>query len=295
MNYEHMKVFYVVAKNENISKAAAELDLTQPAVSRIISNIEEFFDIKLFTRSKFGVKLTREGLNLYEMIKNPLNELEKIEMNLRSAASLQDLTINIGATTNSLYCYLFKELDELKKHFKDVTFRIYTGSSAKLLEMVNNNSIDFAFVTTPYKEKGDVEMINVHQLNDILIAPASYKEKIKGRVSIKEIASYPFVLLNDSMQFRELIEEYFLSNGIKINPAYEADSSSILVPLVENECGLSFIPEQMAEKSLKENKIIKVDLIEKFPKREVSFAFKKASNHASVIYEIRDFILRKKR
>ena len=65
MNYTYLNVFYTVAKLQNISKAAKELDVTQPAVSRIISNIEKEYNTKLFFRSKTGVTLTRDGLNLF--------------------------------------------------------------------------------------------------------------------------------------------------------------------------------------------------------------------------------------
>lgn len=294
MNYEHMKVFYTVAKNENLSKAALELGLTQPAVSRTIATIEKTLKVKLFIRSKNGVKLTREGLNFFEMIKNPLNELEKVEISAKNTSGLKNLTIHIGATTIALYCYLFKELEELKKEFKDINFRIYTGSSTKLLEMVKNNSIDLAFITTPYLETDEVELEHIYELNDILVAPYSLKNELSKKVSIKDLTSYPFVLLNNSMQYREFIDSFLVSYGLKINPTYEVDSSSIILPLVEANGGLAFIPEAMANNSLSLNKIFKVNLKEKLPKRYISFAFKKTSNHASAIYEIRNYILKSK-
>ena len=61
MKYTYLNVFYTVAKLQNISKAAKELDVTQPAVSRIILNIEKEYNTQLFFRSKNGVTLTRDG------------------------------------------------------------------------------------------------------------------------------------------------------------------------------------------------------------------------------------------
>ena len=85
MNYTYFHVFYTVARLQNISKAAQELDVTQPAVSRIISNIEKQYKTKLFFRSKTGVTLTREGQNLFEMIESPLVELEKVAGNISNS------------------------------------------------------------------------------------------------------------------------------------------------------------------------------------------------------------------
>ena len=292
MNYSYMKAFYVVVKHQNISLAAKELGVTQPALSRIIANIENEYGTKLFFRSKNGVTLTREGLNLFEMIKRPFTELEKIDNTISSTKNLKESIVHIGATSTALYCYLFKYLDEIKKKFPSIKFRLYTDSSVNLLNMAENGSIDIAFITTPFNAGEDMEVHNVYKLNSILIAPISYKDRIKGKVSIKELVKYPFILLSKDMQFRQHINTFLYGHGIRINPEYEIDSSSILIPLVENDCGLTFIPDEMAEQSIKENKCFKVDLVEDIPLRFVSLVIKKDINHASAIYEIKDQIIK---
>ena len=292
MNYTYLNIFYTVAKLQNISKAAEELGVTQPAVSRIISNIEKEYHTKLFFRSKTGVSLTRDGYNLFEMIKGPLIELEKISDNIDTNKTLEKITIHIGATSTALYCYLFKHLEnDIKKLFPNVNFKIYSDSSTRLLDMVNEGSIDFAFITTPYKGSDDLEIYNIAKLNDILIAPISYKEKIKDKVSIKELNNYPFILLSKEMQFREYIDSFLNKYGINITPIYETDSSAILTPFVELGYGLTFIPDEMAEKSINEGKCYKVNIKEKLPDRFIAFAIKKDKVHNSVFDEIKNDIL----
>lgn len=292
MNYTYLNIFYTVAKLQNISKAAEALGVTQPAVSRIISNIEKEYHTKLFFRSKTGVSLTRDGYNLFEMVKGPLIELEKISNNIDTNKTLEKITIHIGATSTALYCYLFKHLEnDIKKLFPNVNFRIYSDSSTRLLDMVNKGSIDFAFITTPYKADDDLEIYNIAKLNDILIAPISYKEKIKDKVSIKELNNYPFILLSKEMQFREYIDSFLNKYGINITPIYETDSSAILTPFVELGYGLTFIPDEMAEKSINEGKCYKVNIKEKLPDRFIAFAIKKDKVHNSVFDEIKNDIL----
>ena len=256
-----MKVFYTVAKHQNISSAAKELDVTQPAVSRIISNMEKEYNTTLFFRSKNGVILTREGNKLYESIKIPFQQLEKVEADI-NLNSLSETTVHIGATATSLECFLFKVLDEIKKKYTSITIRIYTDSSSNLLNKLEEGIIDFAFITTPYKVSQDIEIKDVYELHNILLAPISYKSKINGPISIKKLVNYPFiflnvaikslekypfVLLNKEMQFREHIESFLNKYGLNIKPVYEIDSSSMLIPLVENDCGLTFIPEEIAK------------------------------------------------
>ena len=292
MNYTYLNIFYTVAKLQNISKAAEELGVTQPAVSRIISNIEKEYHTKLFFRGKTGVTLTRDGQNLFEMIKAPLIELEKVSNNISGNKSLDKATIHIGATSTALYCYLFEHLEEdIKKLFPNVNFRIYSDSSTKLLDMVTTGSIDFAFITTPYNKREDLETHNIVKLNDILIAPISYKDQIKDRVSIKELENYPFILLNREMQFREYIDTFLNKYKVHVGTIYETDSSAILTPFVEMGYGLTFIPDEMAIKSIEERKCYQINIKEKLPDRYIAFAIKKDKAHNSIINDIKQRIL----
>ena len=297
MNYTYLNIFYTVATLQNISKAAEQLGVSQPAVSRIISNIEKEYHTKLFFRSKTGVSLTRDGNNLFEMIKGPLMELEKVSNNIESNnKTLDKITIHMGATSTALYCYLFKHLEnDIKKLFPNVNFRIYSDSSTKLLDMVNKGLIDFAFITTPYREEtDDLEIHNIAKLNDILIAPISYKEKLKDKISIKEIQDYPMVLLSKEMQFREYIDSYLNKYGVHVTPSYETDSSAILTPFVELGYGLTFVPDELANKSIQEGKCYQVNVKEPLPDRYIAFAIKKdkAPNH--IFDEIKNNILNNK-
>lgn len=291
MNYHHIKVFYTVVKHQNISKAAEELEVTQPAISRIITTIEKENNIKLFSRSKSGVNLTAEGIMFYDMIKEPFSELEKIEEKFKYSLNFTKKTVKIGATAIALTVYLFQFIEYLKVKFPDVTFKIYTDSSNNIMKQVLNNEIDLAFVTTPIKSNFDIETFNVCELENVLVAPVSYRNKIKGAVSIQELSKYPFVLLNNEMQFREHLNEYFRKNNVKINVEYELDSSSILLPFVENDCGLTFIPKEMADIAVSEGRCINVDLLEKVPVRYVTFLFNRNSHHSSIVHAIRDEII----
>ena len=287
-----MNVFYVVAKTQNISNAAKELGVTQPAVSRIISTLEKEYNTKLFNRSKTGVTLTREGLNLFEMIQNPFIELEKIESSLNDITNLRQSVIHIGATSVALYCYLFKTLNVFKEKFPKVSFKIYTDSSDALIKLVEKGKIDFAFVTTPSKGNDEIEFNDIAKIENILIASNGYKEELKGPISIKSLEKYPFVLLNKEMQFREQVNLFLAKHNTKINPIYEIDSSSLLIPLLENTKCLTFIPDLMAEKPISEGRCFKVDLIEELPCRYVSFAIKKDAIHSHIVHEIKREIIK---
>lgn len=291
MNYSYMNIFYTVATLGNISKAAEELFVSQPAISRVISVLEDEYNTKLFIRSKSGVTLTREGLNLFNMIKQPMQEFKKIESFIDSPGSLTQTVVDVGATATALEQTLLEQFEQYKPMFPNVNLRVHTDSSQKLAKMVIDGVIDFAFITTPHTHSRELEYYNTRSFTNILIAPASYKDKIKGKVSIKDLANYPFIFLNKKMQFRTHVDKYLASNGVHIDPAYETDSSGMLIPFVVSGCGLTFVPEKSADREIKEGKCFKIDLIEEMPLRYISFIIKKSKHYSPVVKELKQFVL----
>ena len=139
--------------------------------------------------------------------------------------------------------------------------------------------------------RDDLEVYKIAKLNDILIAPTSMKEEIKSPLSFKELTKYPFILLSKDMQYRQFIDNVLAKHSIKINPVYETDSSAILSPFVERGYGLTFIPDEMAKKSILEGKCYKVDLKEELPDRYIAFVIKKDKNQANIIHKIQQSIM----
>ena len=82
IDFELYRIFYTVAKNQNITKAAEELNISQPAISKSIKNLEEQLKGQLFIRTKRGVILTEEGKEFYNYIKKQLNTSQVLKINL---------------------------------------------------------------------------------------------------------------------------------------------------------------------------------------------------------------------
>ena len=97
------KVFYYVAKNENITRASNELMISQPAISRSIKSLEEQLGMTLFIRKRDGVLLSEAGQLIYEKIKNSMELIESAENDLKSLSNLDKGVINIGASKTIIH------------------------------------------------------------------------------------------------------------------------------------------------------------------------------------------------
>ena len=292
MNYEYLKTFYTVCKYENFSKAAKAMYTSQPAISRIISAIEAELNVKLFFREKAGVKLTKEGEAFYKTIEQPLNQLERLENELPNVENVLEGIVYMGATVTALSCFLFDLINDFSQKFPKVHYRIYTGSSSSILEMVRNGMLDIAFITTPFQRSSDFKATNILEIDNVLVGGEKYKELAEKEMSIRDLTDYPFILLSNHMQFRAHMNEFLQKNNVFIKPSIEVDSSSVIMPLVERNYGLAFIPYEMAKESIRDNKAYLIKLKEDIPIRYVTMVTSNTTNQANVVSDIEKYILK---
>ena len=105
-NYEYYKIFYYVAKYGNLSKAAAALQTSQPAVTRTIHKLENELGCRLFIRSKAGMELTSERKTFFEYVSAGCSQFFKGEQKITNLLSLDEGSITISATETALHCCL---------------------------------------------------------------------------------------------------------------------------------------------------------------------------------------------
>ena len=269
MNYEYCKIFYYVGKHKNITKAAAELYSSQPAVSRALQSLEQELGCRLFIRNKSGVEFTHEGKILYEYASVAYTQLLKAEDEVTKSVSTEDGTIYIGSTITALYGYLFDILNEFHEKHPKVKFKITTGSSDKTIEKLKNGIVDLSFVTTPFKITKEFSSVNISNFNDILIAGNRFS-KLKGEtLKLEDLSKYPLICLEEGMQLREFIDEIFAANNLPFSPEIEPDSAHLIVQMVRHNFGLGFVPQCMADEPIERGEVFKVNLANELPERHI--------------------------
>ena len=267
MNYEYCKIFYYVGKHKNITKAAAELYSSQPAVSRAIQSLEQELGCRLFVRNKSGVEFTHEGKILYEYASVAYTQLLKAEDEVSRSVSTEGGTIYLGATITALHGFLFDILNEFHEIHPKVKFKITTGSSDKTIEKLKNGIVDLSFVTTPFKNTGNFSTLKVREFNDILIAGNMYSELKDTTLSLEDLKNYPLICLEEGMQLREFIDDIFAKNNLPFTPEIEHDSAHLIVQTVKHSFGLGFVPQSLAEDAIGRGEIFKVNLEKELPSR----------------------------
>ena len=208
-NFEHYRIFYYVAKYGNLTKAATVLHTSQPSVTRTIHNLEKNLNCRLFERSKVGMKLTPEGEVFYEYIAAGCAQFFKAESNLSDMLSLENGTIYVSATETALHCYLFQAMESFNEQYPNVHFKILNNSTRKSINIVKEGNVDFAVVSAPFQIEKPLQQKVLRKYHDILIGGKRFEELKGQKISIKQLAQYPWISLTPEAITRKFLNQYF--------------------------------------------------------------------------------------
>ena len=270
-NFEYYKIFYYVAKYENLTKAATALKTSQPAVTRTIHKLEGELGCRLFTRSKTGMKLTPEGRTFYGYVAAGCAQFFKGENDLSNLISLENGTIYISATETALHCYLFQSMEEFNSLYPNVRFKILNNSTTESVNAVKEGKVDLAFVSANLQVAKPLRMKILRKYRDILIAGMRFKELKAGKeeLSLKELVSYPWISLTAETITRRFLNEYFEKNGLTFAPDMELATTDMILPAVRHNLGMGFIPAEFADAELESGQVFEIKVKEKLPERNI--------------------------
>lgn len=270
-NFEYYKIFYYVAKYENLTKAATALKTSQPAVTRTIHKLEGELGCRLFTRSKTGMKLTPEGRTFYGYVAAGCAQFFKGENDLSNLISLENGTIYISATETALHCYLFQAMEEFNSLYPNVRFKILNNSTTESVNAVKEGKVDLAFVSANLQVAKPLRMKILRKYRDILIAGKRFEELKAGKeeLSLKELVSYPWISLTAETISRRFLNEYFEKNSLTFTPDMELATTDMILPAVKHNLGLGFIPAEFADSELESGQVFEIKVKEKLPERNI--------------------------
>lgn len=278
-NIELYKRFCAVAEKGNITAAAAELCITQPALSSDIKQLEGLLSTQLFFRQNRGVSLTPEGMELYGYVRDALAFLEAGEDRIREMGGLKGGTMRIGASDMTLRFYLLTYLQEFRTACPDVHLKVTNAPTPQTIAALRGGEIDFGVITEdthlPAPDDG-IERIPVRQIHDIFVCAAKdarYAPLLAGPIPPAALADYSLIMLEESTSTRRYVQSVV---GPDIGePDIELATSDLLLEFALRGIGVSSIVEDFAATAIKRKKLCKIVLTPPIPPRRMCVVYLK--------------------
>lgn len=278
IDFELYRIFYTVANNKNITKAAEELNISQPAISKSIKKLEEKLGGQLFVRTKRGVVLTEEGKEFYNYISQAIEYISNAENKFTELLNLETGCIKIGISTTLTKKFLLPYLEEFHKLYPKIDIQIITNLTSELFPKLRNGLIDILILNLNEKNYGqDINIIKCKKITDCFIVNKNYKELVNCEISIKELNNFPLILQSKGSNTREFLDNFAKENNTILKPNIELASYSLVVEFAKIGLGIGYATKDYIKKELKSRELFEIKLKEKIPSRYIGIAT--SSNH----------------
>lgn len=216
MEFRLLKYFLMVAREENITKAANLLHITQPTLSRQLIQLEEELGVTLFQRSKHRIILTEDGMLLRRRANEIISLMEKTQQELTKECDdlVGEISIGCGETQNM--SYLSQKIKEFHKVHPLVKFHIHSTTADEIKERIENGLLDMGLVTEPV----DISKYNFFRLPQKeqwgILVHEKHRLAQKTFITPDDLINEPLIIAKRTAVQNELIN-WFNNSSEKLN------------------------------------------------------------------------------
>ena len=289
-NLSSYRIFYTVANTGNISKAAKELYISQPAISKSIQKLEESVGCKLFSRSSRGVVLTDEGKLLYEHVSEAFETLTMGEEKLKRSIDLGVGHLKIGVSSTLCKYLLLPYLKEFIRQNPHISISISCQSTNDTLKLLEDNKIDIGLIGKPENLK-NIHFDFLEEIEDIFVAAKDYLRNLKARGIQKDhiLQSSTLMLLDKNNMTRQYIDDYLQENQIIIKDSIDISDMDLLIDFARIGVGVACVIKNFVREDLENGTLMEIPLGFPIHKREVGFAYKTTTKPSKSLAEFIHF------
>ena len=289
-NLSSYRIFYTVANTGNISKAAKELYISQPAISKSIQKLEESVGCKLFSRSSRGVVLTDEGKLLYEHVSEAFETLTMGEEKLKRSIELGVGHLKIGVSSTLCKYLLLPYLKEFIRQNPHISISISCQSTNDTLKLLEDNKIDIGLIGKPENLK-NIHFDFLEEIEDIFVAAKDYLRNLKARGIQKDhiLQSSTLMLLDKNNMTRQYIDDYLQENQIIIKDSIDISDMDLLIDFARIGVGVACVIKNFVREDLENGTLMEIPLGFPIHKREVGFAYKTTTKPSKSLAEFIHF------
>lgn len=241
MDIKQLRSFITISETKNITKAAALLNIVQPAVSRQIHLLEDELGVELFERSRHGMHLTNEGKILEEYARRALKEIETAKIELTSSDGALKGSVNIGILSSLSELLSVALMRIIKEKYPNVNLKITVGYSGHLKEWLENGEIDVALIYGSTSSKF-LDMQSMVQEQLWLIGSSQANLSAEQSIELKDISQYDLILPYAPHRLRTLIEQGFHKAKYELKISAEVNDLTVQKQLVKEGFGYTILP-----------------------------------------------------
>ena len=276
-------VFSTVARTGNISLAAKELFISQPAISKSIQKLEENLDTTLFKRSSRGVVLTPDGELLYTKTREAFSLLQEGEAAILHNRSRDIPRLRLGASSTLSKYVLLPRLKSYITQFPQTRIAISCQSTYQTLRLLDEEKIDLGLIGRP-KKLQSYSFRPLLSIQDTFVSTEQYlnnQQKLYPEEPLFHTAT--FMMLDEENITRQLVDTTLKEHQTEFSHILEVTSMDLLIQFAKISLGIACVIREFVQQELSEKTLTEVPIGFVFPKREVGFVCRKGEENQPLL------------
>ena len=250
MTIRHLKVFIEVCERGGITKAAESLHIAQPAVSQTVSDIEKYYNVRLFERINQRLVLTEPGKELLLKAKEAVAAFDEFGRFASSAAAAP--TVRIGTSLTIGKIFLPGILSGIRAGWPQVKPWALVDKTGAIEGAIVAGELDFGIV------EGEVKSPNLRRVpfaTDRLIAVCGPGLDVPPEIALEELTAYDLLLRESGSASRNFLDNLFSSRGLTAAPLMQSSDNQAILAAAANNLGVAVLPEGLAEPWLRAGRL----------------------------------------
>lgn len=252
MSDRRLQVFHTVAAELSFTRAAEILNMTQPAVTHQIRQLEEELNTRLFDRANNRISLTAAGEAVLTYASRIIGLYGELNESVKSLTGDRSGLVTLGASTTIAEYMLPGMLGDFQHEFPDVQIRLRVANTDSVVSMVADNTIDLGVV----EGQVDSQLLRIEECQQDelqVLMPSNHPLTQEAAITPGQLVDHPFINREDGSGTRSVIERYFANNDTdvsQLNRIFELGSTEAIKGLVQAGMGVSIVSKATVAKEL---------------------------------------------
>ena len=259
MNLNQLKIFYLAAKKGNLSAAAAELFITQPAVTKGIQRLQEYYDMKFVDHIGKKLVLTDAGEVLYEIAEKIFELESKAEESIRDFQQRKRGRIRILSSESFGDYYLPRIIISFSKTYPLVRISMNILPTEQVVEQTATLNNDLGFISYPVDHK---KLLVKEVLEDqlVVITPPDHPLARQPALNPRHLEDQMLIMHEADSAPRRALEDFIRRNSLSVDVHLELSSNRAIKRAVEDGIGIALISRKVANNEIQDKRLIAIPL-----------------------------------
>lgn len=259
MDLRSLDIFIQVAELNSFTKAAEKLGYSQPTVSFQIKQLEKELGVQLFDRIGHTVSLTDAGRDALVYAQKMCHMSQEMALGANRRYEVSG-NVHIGMADSLCKPLIAKRFAEFREAYPHVSLKVTTAGTDELYRMLDHNEVDMVCTLDDHIYNMAYVTVSEEKVGSHIIVSTKNSLATKSKVTIDDLLSQSFMLTEKGMSYRRMFDEHLAKHSVEIHPVLEMSSADLICKLVEEDLGISFLPDYVTENAVKEKKVVRLEV-----------------------------------